>query len=138
MRTATSRNRKIHSGLCEPVHCKIAPSDSTGLLTRPQRTKWGSSYLWIAPLAVGLIGVIGYASFHTVVAEWLAIASSALGTVLFAIVLTIAVCGSIASAVIWWACQQELQANTNHQATMRQYPAMHGAQNTNAERRRAA
>ena len=134
----TSRHRRIGSTYRDQVHRKTAPGDLTGLMTRPQQTRLGSSYLWIAPLVVGTIGVAWYAKFHVVMAAWSAIASSALGTMLFAIALTVGVCGSIASAVIWWACQQELRASRNHRAAIREYLAMHGTQGSDGERRQAA
>jgi len=134
----TSRHPRIGSVYRDQVHRKTTPGDLTGLMTQPQPTKVGGYYVWLIPLAVGLIGIAGVAKFRFMIAAWSVIASSALGTVLFAIALTVGVCGSIAGAVIWWTCQQELRTSRNHRAEIREYLAAHGTQGTDADQRQAA
>jgi hypothetical protein len=94
--------------------------------------------LWIIPLVVGLAGAVGYVKFHVVVAAWSAIASSALGALLFAIGLTLCVCGSIAGAVIWWAFRQEHRSMMLHRAAVRQYLLIHAAAKDAEEQARQA
>ena len=134
-----SRNARVGSAYRDQVHRKTLPGEVTGLMTQPQRTRFGSSYMWVAMLLVGTLGAaICLYKFRVVMAAWSAIASSALGTMLFAIALTVGVCGSIASAVIWWVIQRELRASRNQREAMREYLAVQGAQGSEPERRQAA
>ncbi len=138
MPTSIGRCDRVRLAHHDRVHRKITPNDLTGLMTQPGRTRVGSSYLWIIPLAFGLVGIVGFAKFRVVMTAWSAIASSTLGTTLFAMILTVGVCGSIASAVFWCVCQQELRSSRSHRAAIRHYLAMHDVQGSNAARRRAA
>lgn len=138
MPTPTGHPQRIRLASHDRVHRNVTRSDLTGLMTRPQRTRLGGSYLWIIPLVIGIVGIVSYAKLQVVAEAWSAIASSALGTTLFAIALTVGVCGSIASAVIWWALQQEHWAMTIHRTAIHQYLSTHGAQGARKEPRLAA
>jgi hypothetical protein len=76
--------------------------------------------------------------FDIVRAAWATIASSALGTTIFAIALTVGVCGSIAIAVIWRACQQEHRDMMIHRSAMGRYLSIHDGRTTHQEPRQAA
>jgi hypothetical protein len=134
----TSRNARIGSAYRDFLHRTKLQDDVPGQKTRPQRTGLTSPLMWIAPLLIGTVGAFICYEFRVAIASWSLVASSALGNMLPAILLTIGVCGSIASAVIWWVFQQELRANRNHREEMREYLAAHGTQESEPDQRQAA
>jgi len=74
----------------------------------------------------------------TMVAAWSVVASPAVSAGLFGIVLTLGVCGALASAAIWWICLRELRANQRLQATMREFLDRHAQGQSDPENRQAA
>jgi hypothetical protein len=111
---------------------------------QPAATSMQRSSLRLASLALPfsltlvVASVAYYFRFSIAQSIWTVASLPAVASTLFAIVLTVGVCGSIASAVIWWACRRELRASRIHQTEIPQNLAMHGTHRTNEERRQAA
>ena len=112
----------------------------TGVIRKRAVKGTGGYYVWLFLTAAGLFGAMGYLKLRAAFAVLSSFASSAMGVMLFAIVLTIGVCGSLACAVIWWACKRELLDTVQHRESMRRYLAVQGshARKAEAKNRRAA
>jgi hypothetical protein len=120
------------------VRRETSRTDQSGVIATQRTTFRRASFVLPTVLTLAAAGAAYYFRFSIAHSIWPIVSSPAIASILFAIVLTIGVCGSIASAVIWWVCRGELRASLIQRTAIRQNLAVHGNQISNEERRQAA